>query len=187
MSLGANPDGSTNCSVHLVARMQGFRPCDMGAIPIRSFLSLRFNITFKYMMNHIIHGVNMPYKNPNKQREFQKEWQRKHRAEARKYQRSLRTKVLELLGGKCVYCGCNDFEALEINHINGQGAKEKQKRWKHGNKGYYCAILNGTRSIEDLELTCRVCNARHYLNDIKGIGGTWIIQWVGVIEGVANS
>ena len=128
----------------------------------------------------------MPYKNPDKQREFQKEWQRKHRAQARKYQRSLRTKVLEFLGEKCIYCGCDVPEALEINHINGQGTEEKRNRWKGGSKAFYLAILNGSRSKEDLEITCKVCNARHYLNNIKGIEGNWLIKWVGVIEGIAG-
>lgn len=59
---------------------------------------------------------------------------------------------------QCKYCGCKDNRILEINHINGGGCQETKGR----SESFYFSILSGKRSIEDLELTCRVCNARHY-------------------------
>lgn len=128
----------------------------------------------------------MPYKDPEKNREYQRNWQRKRRNKQKEYDRRVRIRVLEKLGGKCVYCGCDNFNALEINHINGCGRREKRERWKSGSKAYYLAILNGSRKTDDLELTCRVCNAYHYLTEIKGINGDWLIQWLGTIEGIPS-
>ncbi len=84
---------------------------------------------------------------------------------------SLRNQVLELLGNKCVYCGCTIKKALEINHKYGGGRQEFKRR---NGSAFYLDILKGRRSIDDLELTCRVCNAVHYLK-LKGIGDFKII------------
>ena len=82
-----------------------------------------------------------------------------------------KNKVFDLLGTKCIYCGCDDLNALEINHINGGGTKERKKSkiislWQ--------AVAYGHRKTDDLELVCRVCNAAHYL-ELKGITGFNII------------
>ena len=39
--------------------------------------------------------------------------------------RLLRAVVLEHLGGKCVVCGWNDYRALQIDHILGDGSQER--------------------------------------------------------------
>lgn len=99
----------------------------------------------------------------------------KFRRASRKSHRLLRSGVLALLGGKCVYCGCDVREALEINHIYGGGGKEyKNTEYTQ----FYRNIIKGKRSTDDLELTCKVCNARHYLV-IKGIvrGLGYTIKW----------
>ena len=82
-----------------------------------------------------------------------------------------KNKVFALLGNKCVYCGCDNLNALEINHKNGGGTKERKKSriislWQ--------AVAYGHRKIDDLELVCRVCNAVHYL-ELKGITGFNVI------------
>lgn len=82
-----------------------------------------------------------------------------------------RLKVIELFGGKCIYCGCDNYRALEVNHRNGGGVKER----KNLNGGiFYKKILTGERKTDDLELTCRVCNANHYLRSI-GVDGLKVI------------
>ena len=40
-------------------------------------------------------------------------------------------KAIKILGGKCVECGCSDIRVLEIDHINGDGGKERKQ------KGHY--------------------------------------------------
>ena len=69
--------------------------------------------------------------------------------------------VLEMLGGaKCVNCGCDVFEFLEVNHKNGGGYKE-QKETKCNN--VVNRVIYKHRKIDDLEVTCHVCNHLHYL------------------------
>ena len=124
----------------------------------------------------------MPFKDKEQNRTYQRDWQRKHRIQhatyQREYVRRIRQKVLDLLGGKCVYCGCDVFEALEINHINGGGRKSRKLGNRYFSKSWHLAILKGTLKRDDLELTCRVCNARHYLTDIKKVEGSWRITWI---------
>ena len=80
--------------------------------------------------------------------------------------RKLRRQAIETLGSKCVYCGCDVFEALEINHIDGSGRQE----WlKIGSSPMHRMIRDGEYPFP-VELTCRVCNSVHYLKT-KGIEG----------------
>ena len=80
--------------------------------------------------------------------------------------RKLRCQAIEKLGNKCVYCGCDIFEALEINHVNGDG---RQAWLETGTSPMHRQIRDGEYPHE-VELTCRVCNSVHYLK-LKGIEG----------------
>jgi len=135
----------------------------------------------------------MPYKDPKKQKEYQRkwtkenkvtvnkrsrEWKKKNRERMRKYSRSynkiLVLKVQAFLGGKCIYCGCDISEALEINHRAGRSNRDDMK----GSRSrYYHSILKGVRSKDEFELTCRICNNWHYLTKLKGIPDGWTITW----------
>lgn len=102
-----------------------------------------------------------------------------NRASVAKY----RLKVLSVVAKKgplrCAYCGCDDAELLEINHRNGGGRKERDvpEAPLSGGK-FYTAILRGDRSVDDLELACRVCNARDYLErKFPEIKGSFIVEW----------
>lgn len=93
-------------------------------------------------------------------------WRNNHRDEAlsraRDNRRRERLAVLGVVGhGRvaCVRCGCDRPELLEINHINGGGRKE----YLESGTQFYRNILNLVRDTDDLELTCRVCNALHAL------------------------
>lgn len=61
----------------------------------------------------------------------------------------------------CENCGCDDLRLLEINHINGGGTQEREK----GKASHKFAqdIYMGRRSVDDLNLLCKICNALHYL------------------------
>jgi predicted nucleic acid-binding Zn ribbon protein len=63
-----------------------------------------------------------------------------------------RTKVFNLLGGKCIRCGIDDHRVLQLNHINGGGRKDRTRISK-----VFVAILNGTRRHE-FDLRCANCN-----------------------------
>lgn len=66
-------------------------------------------------------------------------------------------------------------EALEINHINGGGCQEfYSTKYRFS---FYLDILSGRRNKDDLELTCRVCNAVHYLEKIKKLGNHWKVTF----------
>jgi len=114
------------------------------------------------------------------------EYYRLHREQMNEYHRKyrhsknleIRTKVIQFFGGKCIYCGCDNPGALEINHKNGGGGKENRNP-AFDYRRRYREILNGKR--EDLELVCRVCNANHYLCS-KGITGITVI-WTSPIRG----
>lgn len=122
------------------------------------------------MVRYIV--IEMPYKDPDRQREYQREWVKRRRDRRKAYRDKLRKEVLEFFGGKCVYCDCDETKALEINHVNGGGRKAATNRV--GTAQYYLNILKG-RVEEELELTCRVCNSVHYLKllGIEGFRVTW--------------
>jgi hypothetical protein len=81
---------------------------------------------------------------------------------AKQYQ-ELRLKALQKVARSdtpiCVYCGCDDIRLLEINHIKGGGRKEIAEK----KVGFYKDIVSGKRSVEDLNIACKVSNAKHYL------------------------
>lgn len=123
-------------------------------------------------------GKIVPYVDREKQREYQRIWASKRKSKATLHYRELRERVLVFLGNKCVHCGCTIKGALEINHRNGGGRKEKKEYYGAlTSRSFYYDILSGRRKIDDLELTCRICNAYHYLKIIKKIPGEWKIEW----------
>ena len=128
---------------------------------------------------HKIAKHNHYLKNKDLYKKRTKKWKKTHREKCReygrKYRKQKREEVIFLLGGKCVYCNCQEYDALEINHINGGGNKEKH--YKISREAYYLDIISGRRPHNDLELTCRVCNAVHYLEKIKKLGGKWKVVY----------
>jgi hypothetical protein len=87
----------------------------------------------------------------------------------------MRLKALLIISNnklECNLCGCNDLKILEINHINGGGHQEVYKYATSDNiYKFYNAIISGKRSIDDLEVLCKICNALHYVQKILGIQG----------------
>lgn len=70
-------------------------------------------------------------------------------------------RAMEMIGGaRCVKCGCDHLEFLEINHKNGGGCQEHKMS---GRIAPMDRILSGKRSTEGLNVLCRVCNALDYL------------------------
>jgi hypothetical protein len=84
------------------------------------------------------------------------------RRSSSEWERTYRNRSRLLVGRgrlECVGCGCDKIELLEINHKNGGGGKEFKEL---GNK-FYRDIAKMERTVDDLELLCRPCNAVHYL------------------------
>ena len=109
-----------------------------------------------------------------------KEYHRKYRQEnkdrirevSREKIRKRRLDVIEKFGGKCVYCGCDIPEALEINHIYGK--KDIHKHHKTMMPSFIYAILRGEYDGQ-IELTCKVCNSVHYLEKLRKLDGKWTV------------
>ncbi len=131
--------------------------------------------------------ITMPWKDPQKIIDYRKnnrqhlrqleiEWASRN-PEKMKLKWTLKTlrkrhRILEIVGRglfRCVSCGCNRIEFLEVNHRNGGGTQENARPSK-----FYGDILAGRREIDDLELRCKLCNALHYLEYKYGQTGFMI-------------
>lgn len=99
------------------------------------------------------------YKNDSKFREERK-------ATAKRVREKYRNKIVELLGSKCTNPynlphpdWCNDSKVLEIDHINGDGWKERKQIGSSGNSVYFKHILEKIKSgSKDYQLLCSNCN-----------------------------
>lgn len=110
-------------------------------------------------------------KNREKRREKSRVEYQKNKKKIKVARIKGRKRALEILGGKCVYCGCDIYEALEINHINGREKGEVP------GSNLVKLILNGEVDISKLEVTCSICNIWHYVTKLKGITNKWTITW----------
>jgi len=84
--------------------------------------------------------------------------------------------VFKMLGGaRCNRCMCDNLNFLEINHINGGGKKEGTVLGEN----IYQLIASGKRKTDDLEVTCKLCNALHYIElNHPNLIGEYEISWV---------
>jgi len=96
-----------------------------------------------------------------------KEWRKKY---YKGYYGEIRLEVLARIDPamKCARCGCDDTKFLEINHIKGGGNKEHKKRGKKVTRNMILLIHHKKRSVEDLNLLCRICNALDHLERVFG-------------------
>lgn len=122
--------------------------------------------THKYYLDH-----------KEKFMEDKKQWRINHsgdnKTESQKtlYERRKR-QTINRLGGKCSNCGCDIYEALEINHINGGGNEERKTT---SGITFFNQIIRGERN--DVEVTCKVCNAIHTLVKLKKLGDHWKVSY----------
>jgi predicted HNH restriction endonuclease len=75
------------------------------------------------------------------------------------YNRRLRMRVIEILGGKCNYCGFDDARALQIDHIKGSGVKELKsmsRRTFHNKVFTLVRYINPKQ--KEYQLLCANCN-----------------------------
>lgn len=79
------------------------------------------------------------------------------RRRQRLYMRRLRLEALEKLGGKCVSCGFSDKRALQIDHINGGGSKERKEIGFNG-KFHIHVIREAELKSGKYQLLCANCN-----------------------------
>jgi hypothetical protein len=99
----------------------------------------------------------VPYKDPVRRAEYGKKYRagipieyerRRGLVKARQF----RAAVLTYLGNRCVHCGITDARVLQVDHVNGGGAQEKNSL---GTYGIYRNVLDG---IPGYQLLCANCN-----------------------------
>lgn len=73
---------------------------------------------------------------------------------SKKWRLSARQKIIMALGGKCAWCGFDDWRALQVDHINGGGTTERRKR--NSTRAYLEDIANGNSA--KYQLLCANCN-----------------------------
>lgn len=72
-----------------------------------------------------------------------------------KWYSNKRIEVVNLLGGRCIKCGFSDIRALQIDHVNGGGVKER----KAITKMYYVVVQKSILAKENkYQLLCANCN-----------------------------
>jgi len=81
------------------------------------------------------------------------------------YRTDKRKRLIEIMGGKCVICGFNDWRALQIDHINSGGAKERNEVRSVTRR--YKIIENSINKNENkYQLLCANCNQiKTYINN----------------------
>lgn len=99
-------------------------------------------------------------------------------AQQTKRNKDKRLKVFQHLSGSkipfCNYCKCDVYKALQLNHRHGGGNHERKKRTVNATLGM---LLSGKLDWDDYEVTCLVCNARHYGE--LSLGLQWQVIYVG--------
>lgn len=98
-------------------------------------------------------------KNKEERIEVAKSYYKKHRKEVidrvGKYGAKWRADLLFVMGGKCFRCGFNDWRALQIDHINGGGHKERSRI----GPSYWNKVLKSFLDKEGVyQLLCANCN-----------------------------
>lgn len=68
-----------------------------------------------------------------------------------------RKKVIKRLGNKCIKCGFDNYLALNIDHINGGGNKDRKN---NGQFGFYKKLLNlsDEQLHKEYQCLCSNCN-----------------------------
>jgi len=96
-----------------------------------------------------------------------------------KPQRKLKLQALKIVSGKefpiCSSCGCDIFKILDINHKKFR-TKEEKIRYAKDFHLLYKEITDGKIEIKELEVLCKLCNWKHFLQFKFGI--EWRINWI---------
>lgn len=115
----------------------------------------------KYWRENKERIMQYPHYHGEKRRATMKKWCDNN---LHNYRCGQKLKAMQIVSGlekpKCKNCGCSDLRALEMNHKNLGGSKERRMR---GNQLLYGAIISGKRRTNDLDVLCRICNSKHYL------------------------
>ena len=106
-----------------------------------------------------LNAYSNKYYHEKKLKEYSKEWYHRNHDENRRKRREnnkkRRKEILAFLGDKCKRCGYDeDYRALQIDHVNGDGGKDRKK---YGHSA--SALKRDVHSHpEKYQLLCANCN-----------------------------
>lgn len=79
---------------------------------------------------------------------------------ARRHKR-IRMLLLRYMGGKCVHCGKEDYNVLQIDHVHGNGNADRAKYGGSSSNQFLLAVFASCRRGEGkYQLLCANCNMR---------------------------
>lgn len=87
-------------------------------------------------------------------KECENKKRRQRREQGLEWEQRIRQAAIDKLGGCCVRCGFSDPRALQIDHKNGGGCKERTLLGS--NRLIFKKIVDG--QIEEYQLLCANCN-----------------------------
>lgn len=76
----------------------------------------------------------------------------------REYARNIRNTLVQALGSKCVRCGFTDKRALQIDHVNGGGQRERRALKNSKIRESRIILESLSRGEEKYQLLCANCN-----------------------------
>lgn len=130
-----------------------------------------------YIENDNCWCIEMTYKDLEKRKSTQKKYRDSHENERKKYpchQKEVilpiqrvaqrrrhhrrRKEIMEYVGGaQCKKCGINDYRVLHLDHIDGDGFKDKKKRNMSARIAYYWK--HPEEAKKTLQVLCANCHA----------------------------
>jgi len=94
------------------------------------------------------------YRKTDKYKEYKKGYRARVKDVIAAERQNLKKEVMDKMGGKCVKCGFNDYRAVQIDHINGDGHADNV-----GGQKYYIRVLESFIKKEGkYQLLCANCN-----------------------------
>lgn len=102
-------------------------------------------------------------KNINLKKEYQKKYIGTHHelvlSRIRDKRRAAKMDAFKSLGGKCVMCGFDDHRALQIDHVNSDGAVMRKSGETPGSQKFYTLVKMSVERGENVyQLLCCNCN-----------------------------
>jgi len=89
---------------------------------------------------------------------YRKEYNKRVSARYGEAHANRRKALLDLMGGKCKRCDFSDYRALQIDHVNGGGSKER-KRTDYNTKKHHEEVTKSILNKEQkYQLLCANCN-----------------------------
>ena len=77
-----------------------------------------------------------------------------------------RKEVLDHLGGKCQQCGYSDYRALQIDHVNGKGSRERRRLYKSSaSYKFYKRVKLDKKNR--YQILCANCNWIKYADAVR--------------------